>query len=392
VARARFLLAFLAAYRGQSGAVWLLALVAVASRSTAMLFPFATVYVTSRLGHSASAAGVCGTLWAIGAIVGSGLGGVLSDRVDPLRVQLASLLGGAVCMLLLARTTNFAAICAIFCLQGVAVEMFRAANETSLAAAVDDDVRSFSLSHVVISLGFMIVPPIGGYLATIGYDLLFTMNGALCLTGAVILFLGRRLVPPGVRRSETSEPAQRLDAGVLLVLPATMAVMTVYTQMSGTWMLYLTQVHRAAETIPGLLLGWNGLLVVAMQMWLTRRVGRFRPLRVLAVGSLLVGIGFGILPIASGFAYWLGTVAVWTLGEMLWMPFIKSYVVQRVPPASRGRHLGLVSAVHSVSFLLAPVLGLWTYEHVSPGAVFVGCAVTGVVAAATFVATGLLTE
>ena len=52
-----------------------------------------------------------------------------------------------------------------------------------------------------------------------------------------------------------------------------------------------------------------------------------------ALGGALIGIGFALLPFGRGFGFAAMTVAVWTMGEILSMPFASTIVAARAGDA-----------------------------------------------------------
>ena len=80
-----------AAYRDLPPEVWRLALVAFINRSGTMVVPFLTLWLTGERGYTTGQAGLFLTLYGVGALTGTWLGGWTSDRVAPRRIQIVSL-------------------------------------------------------------------------------------------------------------------------------------------------------------------------------------------------------------------------------------------------------------------------------------------------------------
>lgn len=108
----------------------------------------------------------------------------------------------------------------------------------------------------------------------------------------------------------------------------------------------------------GGLVGLNGLLIVLFEISAVERRKRYRRLRVAALGTLLVGLGFGLTGLVLHWAWFLTTVLVWTAGEILAAPQKMSFIADWAPAASRGRYLGLQQATWSLAFALNPALFL----------------------------------
>ena len=82
--------------------------------------------------------------------------------------------------------------------------------------------------------------------------------------------------------------------------------------------------------------GWviavNGVLIVCGQLFVPRLIeGRPRA-RVLALATLMVGVGFGLVAFADSAWFFALTVLIWTLGEMPQCPSASALVAELSPP------------------------------------------------------------
>ena len=102
----RVISAYREAYGGLPQATWLVAAVALVNRSGTMVLPFLTLYLTEKRGYETATAGLFVMVYGIGGLLGTYLGGWLTDRLGPIRVQTASLLAAAVQFFLLGSWTG----------------------------------------------------------------------------------------------------------------------------------------------------------------------------------------------------------------------------------------------------------------------------------------------
>src|SRR5262245_4323582 len=78
-------------FSGLPREVWLLSLATFVQRSGTMVLPFLTLYLTRQQGFTAQEAGGVLSLYGLGAIIGSYVGGWLSDRIGSVMAQVLSL-------------------------------------------------------------------------------------------------------------------------------------------------------------------------------------------------------------------------------------------------------------------------------------------------------------
>lgn len=135
----------------------------------------------------------------------------------------------------------------------------------------------------------------------------------------------------------------------------------------------------------GFLQGMNGILVAIFELAVTALAMRYPRTRMIALGVLLTGLGFGGFGILlSGIGMALA-VAVWSFGEMFGSPSAAAFVADRAPVHLRGRYQSSLGIMYGLAFTIGPVGGTAIYE-VWPRGVWIACAALGVVGAALAVA------
>jgi predicted MFS family arabinose efflux permease len=131
----------------------------------------------------------------------------------------------------------------------------------------------------------------------------------------------------------------------------------------------------------GAVLAVNGVLIVAIQPWLTGWAAGRDPSRVLIGAALLYGAGVSMHGLGS--TLWLhgAAVMVWTLGEILEGPARATITAAMAPASARGRYQGATVLAFGVARLVGPKLGTWTWEHRGPDTLWTACLALGVVVA-----------
>ncbi len=371
------------AYSGLSPATWLIAFVSLINRSGAMVLVFLALYLKNELGYSVFEAGLFISLYGVGAICGMIGSGRLIDKIGAVPIQVASLLGMGIGFLALGKVDSTASIAAVLFATGVVGEAFRPASVACLAATCTaaTRVKAFGINRLAINLGVAIAPVVGGYLASHDYGLLFVVDGVTCIAAAGVLLVLSRSIKLGVSESVEDQVPERSpwsDRTFVLGMVIVLAVAIVFLQMLSTLPVYFEDVYGFDEAQIGWLLGINPVLIVLFEMILVHRLASRPPLLVARWGVLLVGLGFGLMPLGSGFAFAAFTIAVWAFGEMLESPFVTTFVANRAGPKNRGRYMATYMAVFGCSFVLAPLVGTAVYDHWGPDVLWLGCAGIGV--------------
>jgi MFS family permease len=367
--------------------VWLLSLVTFVYRSGTMVLPFLTLYLTTRQGFAAQEAGGVLSLYGVGSIGGSYLGGVLSDGLGPLRTQFWRLMLTAGSLVLLSAMQSPAAIVAPVLGMSIFAGTQHPANAAALAAASPPNlqVRAFTLRRLSMNLGMSIGPAVGGVLAAYSYLWLFWVEASVCLIAAALLQAFFRHPLRGAAKEESlrenisaSARSPYRDNVFLVLLVLVTLFVTVLCQLFGAYPLTLTEVYGLPAYAIGLVFTLNTLVIVVFQMPIAHAVERFDSLQVVGVGAFLLCLGFALLSCTSSPLLIGGTVLVWTLGEMLTTPLLEGFVAARSRGAHQGQYMGLFSTAFSIAFVLAPLGGTWIYDVYGYRAVWWTCGGLGV--------------
>ncbi|XVU24948.1 MDR family MFS transporter [Actinoplanes sp. CA-054009] len=358
---------------------WLLWTGTLINRLGSFVVIFLAIYLTADRGFSQSQAGLVIGLYGVGGALGTTAGGVLADRWGRRPTMLVAQYGAAALMLALGFAHDYGQILATTFLLGFFSEAVRPAFSAMMVDVVPekDRVRAYSLNYWAINLGFALSSVGAGLAAKADYLLLFIVDAASTLiTATVFLVLGKETRPArsDVRRQADSGGLgtvlrDKIFVGYLLVSLGGVVVMM---QHMSTLPIAMTSDGLSAATY-GAVIAVNGVLIVLGQLFIPKLIGGHDNARVLAVASLIIGVGFGLTAFADAAWFFALTVVIWTLGEMLQSPSNAATVAGLSPASLRGRYQGLSSLSWSAGTALAPILGGFTQEHLGDAALWLGC-------------------
>ena len=338
-----------------------------------MVLPFLSIYLREAKGLTLAEVGIILSLFGAGALIGSFLGGWLTDRVGSFAVQTGSLIGGGICFLFLKEVETFEGLAIGFFITTVITDSLRPANSTAVAqyAKKENLTRAYSLNRMATNLGFSVGPAIGGFLAAKNYDLLFYVDGITCIgAGLVFAFyflnLPKRQVQKGIE--EGKKAAKPLppwkDPSFMIFILLVAGYGTVFFQLFVTLPLYYREVYFLPENQIGWLLALNGFIVFTVEMPLVSRLGNKLSInRVVSAGALLAGLGLLVLNVTEGMIILVLSMVFLSISEILAMPFMTTYTVQRANEKSRGRYLGMYSVGYSIAFIVAPATGTFLIKY-----------------------------
>ncbi|MFF4311715.1 MDR family MFS transporter [Streptomyces sp. 900105755] len=367
---------------------WWLWTSTLVNRLGAFVATFMALYLTLDRGYSASYAGLVASLHGLGGVVSSLGGGVMADRLGRRPTLLLAQGSTAAAVALLGFVQDPVAIAAVAFLVGVASNASRPAVQAMMADIVrpEDRVRAFSLNYWAINLGFAVSSMGAGFIAEVSYRAGFLIEAGMTAVCAVLVFLRlpesrpRRAAAEVAEDSEVSLLTVVRDGRYMGVVGLSFLVALIFQQGS----VGLPVAMGEAGFTPadyGMAIAVNGVLIVVLQIPVTRVIQHRDPRSLLVVSSLLAGYGFGLTAFAGSVGVFALTVCVWTLAEIVNAPTQTGLVVQLSPVHGRGRYQGMYTLSWSAAALIAPLLSGVVIDRFGAKWLWGVCAVVGTAAA-----------
>jgi len=353
---------YLANFRGLSREIWLLSLVTFVNRAGAMVIPFLSLYLINVEGFDLPQVGWIMSCFGLGSLVGTYIGGRLTDSIGFYKVILASLFLGGVGFILLQFLNTFYGFCiGIFLLTLMAdagrPAIFVAADAYSKPGNI---TRSIALIRLAINLGFSIGPLIGGLIiAHINYTSLFWIDGLTCMAASLGVFL---LLKPKKIKITNEEKTVISKEGLppylnklfLIFFLIMVANSLAFVQYFSVMPVYYEKVHFLSEDVIGWLLFINGATIVIFEMPLIAWLDRKKISKTMATfwGIFFLGLSFLVLNITDWGGILIIAMFLMTLGEMIGFPFSNALALEMSPKGRKGSYMALYSMSFSVAHLI----------------------------------------
>lgn len=351
---------YLNTFKGLSTEVWWLALITLINRAGTMVIPFLSLYLTKSLDFSLKDVGWIMSCFGLGSVLGSWLGGKLTDKIGYYKVMKTSLFLTGLFFLGLQYITTFYGFCIGIFLVMLVADTFRPAMFVALSAysKPENKTRSVTLIRLAINLGFSAGPAVGGIIITsLSYSGLFWVDGVTCILATFLLM--KVLNPKKAKvldEIKTENPISVFSDKAFWVFFVAMFIFGfVFLQYFSTMPLYYENIHNLSEFDIGLLMGMNGFLIFLLEMplikWLEE--SKYSKERLMFVGLLLTAISFLVLNLTG----WVGVLVIgmlfMTIGEMIAFPFSNAFVMERAKKGNQGEYM----AYYSIAFSLAHIFG-----------------------------------
>lgn len=369
---------------------WILFAGTFINRFGSFVIPFLVIYLRNR-GFNERDAAMALIGYGIGHLVASGFGGYLADRIGRRKTIALSMFSSAISMLLLSQANTLSEIVALTALTGFTAELYRPASSALLADLVPPGQRviAFAAYRWALNAGWAFGPATAGFLAQHSFQWLFVGDA---ITSALFGIVAWVALPHGVRAIGKSAAwpealrVMRHDKRLHKLLLAQLALALVFLQMSSTFGLHVTA-SGFSPAVYGALISLNGVLIVLFELPLITITQRLPARPTIAVGYILVGIGFALCGVAQTIPMLTLVVVTFTLGEMIAMPVASAYIVDNVPPEMRGRYMGVYGFMWALGLTLGPSAGVQLHAR-QPLLLWGACGVLGVIAAFTVMKSG----
>ncbi|MFI0900809.1 MDR family MFS transporter [Streptomyces sp. NPDC020983] len=373
---------------GLPGQFWWLWTSTLVNRLGGFVVTFLALYLTVDRGYSAAYAGLVAALFGLGGAVGAVLGGVLADRLGRRVTLLAAQIGAAVTTAVLGFADGPVAIAAVATLVGLTGNASRPALSAMISDLVPaaDRVRAYSLNYWAINIGFGVSAAAAGFIAAEGYLWLFLGDALTTVLCAVVVYAKVPETRPDVPRGGVREAEARVTIFDVLrdrrfmILTGLIFVFAAVMQQANSTLAVDMGEHGLTSQQFGLIASINGVVIVLLQIPVTRMLRARSNAMLLATGCLVLSWGIGLTVFATTVALYSLTVAIWTVGEIIHAPASMSAVAELAPQHARGRYQGVSTLAWAAAAFAGPLVGGLTLEYLGRATVWLGCAVVGTVA------------
>lgn len=376
---------YIKTFKGLSREAWMLSIVMLINRSGSMVLPFLGVYMTDHLKFSLENAGIVLSFYGIGSVLGSYLGGLLTDRFGEYYVQCWSLFLSAPIFLIIPFFPSIEMMAFLIFLQSTISDTFRPANSVAITkyARPENLTKAFSLNRMAINLGFSIGPALGGILSGISYNFLFVVNAIGALVAGIIyvvffrkrnqIFREKKRLEPKktIENVSTKSPYKDFPFLIYSILCAVFAVC--FFQFFNTIPLFYKDVAKLSQSTIGFVLGYSGFIIVLLEMPLVSIAERTLKIpQILFIGIVMAGLSYLILLLGSNVALLLLSMTILSVAEIWVLPFMSTVTALRAERGNKGAYMGLNGIAFSFSFIFTPFLGTYVVSQFGFDSLWIG--------------------
>jgi len=360
-----------------------------------MIFPFFALYITKHFQVGMTEVGLLFALFSISDMFGNMIGGALTDFLGRKSMIIMGLIISALTSLAMGMVQQLEWFYVMGAVSGLFATAAGPAHQAMLTDILPEKKRAegFGVMRVAANLAVAIGPAIGGFIASYSYLILFVADTITSLITALIVYLVVEESKPEVKEEAETIGFKETFIGyrqvlndkkfMIFVLVSTVATI-VYSQMYSTLSVFLRDVHGVPESGYGWLMTLNAGMVVLFQFMITRKISDKPPMLILALGSALYVIGFGMYGFVSAYLFFMLAMVIITIGEMVVIPVAQAYVGDAAPEDMRGRYSGVMGFSWMIPWMIGPLLAGLLMDNGYPNWVWYGSAILASISVAGF--------
>ena len=342
-----------------------------------LLFPFFALYITQKFNVGMTEAGILLGISSLFGLIGSTIGGALTDQFGRKQLILFGLVFSAVSTLTFGLVTELSILYPLMIVVGLLSNVAHPAHDAMIADILPEKQRNegFSILRVVGNLAWIIGPTIGGFLANFNFFYLFVVDAVISCVVAAIIFRAVPETKPEPHAHEQSETffqsvlgyrVALRDLAFMAFIVASMLMLLVYQQMYGTLSVFLRDNFNINPSGYGFLMTTSAVTVVLFQFSVSRLIKHRPPFLMMAIGTAFYVIGFTLFGIVTTYVLFALNIVIITIGEMIVMPMSQAIAANFAPEAMRGRYMAVFGLTWAIPSTIGPGAAGYILDNYNP--------------------------
>ncbi len=337
-----------------------------------MAFPFLALYLTQNRGFNMSIVGVYFSIVMIISSFSSTIGGSVSDYMGRKKIMFFSLLirGIFVALITISIKFNFNILWILF-FNFVASVGGLGFHSVALAYISDivcekNRIKAYSILRVSTNAGWAAGPAIGGFLSNISYSLAFGVSSLVFLFAAFLVLIKAE----DIKKNFQSSPKKfyffyDFNRDFKKILFYSFLMTAVMSQLVIPLSIYSKKYLNFSEKQIGFLFTLNGLIVVVIQYFIGSKIKDSKTVNAIALSCLFYALGYLIFGYSPNYTVAMLSIAVVTLGEVVFSPSLSSLVSSVSPESKRGAYMGIHSMISDLGRSFGVFAGTFLIDKVS---------------------------
>jgi len=336
-----------------------------------MSFPYLAMYLTGNpaergLGIDASLVGVIIMVGGLAGTFALLFTGSLCDKFGRRKMMLCFILPQVILTASYAYAKTYPEFLIIYAVGGVIGSFYDPAFNAMVIDLVHAERREeiFGLSYMIMNVGTVVGPPVGGFIASrSGYPVVFIYTALLTSVCAAIMLLW---IKESHSRNISGSVTLRQLFGIFkhrtFVLLCLLGALTnvVYSQLYGLLSVYTGYIGFEPYFF-GILFSINGVMVVLLQIPIRKGAMRIGSTKAFIIAQTFYAVGFGYFMFSKSFIQFLTGIVILTVGEITYFPAVSGFVSNLAPSDKRGRYMAFLGLFFGIGGSAGSYIGFQLY-------------------------------
>jgi MFS family permease len=346
-------------------ALWLLIIgMAVNVTGNSFLWPLNAIYIHDHLGKSLTVAGFVLMLNSGASVIGNLFGGSLFDKIGGYK---SILLGIVITLLSLVGLTiwhGWPQYVIFLTISGFGSGIvFPSMYAMAGSVWKEGGRKAFNAIYVAQNAGVAAGAALGGYVASYSFEWIFLGNTLLYLVFFLIALFGYKGITPIIGKTtnvlkgaQSAKNQSRLIA-LLILCVGYLLCWVAYVQWQTTIAAYTQEINISIEQY-SILWTINGAIIVLGQPIMNQLIKGVKSIKPqIIIGTIIFILSFAVAASAEKFMWFIASMTILTIGEMLIWPAVPTIADQLAPPGREGFYQGIVNSTATGGRMIGPVLG-----------------------------------
>jgi MFS family permease len=346
-------------------ALWLLIIgMAVNVTGNSFLWPLNAIYIHDHLGKSLTVAGFVLMLNSGASVIGNLFGGNLFDKIGGYK---SILLGIIITLLSLVGLTiwhGWPQYVIFLTISGFGSGIvFPSMYAMAGSVWKEGGRKAFNAIYVAQNAGVAAGAALGGYVASYSFEWIFLGNTLLYLVFFLIALLGYKGITPIIGKSTSVLKGSQLEKShskliaLLILCLGYLICWVAYVQWQTTIAAYTQEINISIEQY-SILWTINGAIIVLAQPIMNQLIKGVKSVKTqIVIGTIIFILSFAVAATAEKFMWFIVSMTILTIGEMLIWPAVPTIADQLAPPGREGFYQGIVNSTATGGRMIGPILG-----------------------------------
>jgi MFS family permease len=223
--------------------------------------------------------------------------------------------------------------------------------------------KAFNAIYVAQNAGVAAGAALGGYVASYSFEWIFLGNTLLYLVFFLIALFGYKGITPIIGKTtnvlkgaQSAKNQSRLIA-LLILCVGYLLCWVAYVQWQTTIAAYTQEINISIEQY-SILWTINGAIIVLGQPIMNQLIKGVKSIKTqIIIGTVIFILSFAVAASAEKFIWFIASMTILTIGEMLIWPAVPTIADQLAPPGREGFYQGIVNSTATGGRMIGPVLG-----------------------------------